>query len=341
MVLDPQAFRTWKPGPDPYAESGVTLKLDDLPPRWEGNIRLTYMMSTWNRSAQLARSLEMLARQEWREFEVLLNDDGSTEDIEYLVKMFEPHLNIRYYYSERTSWISCASKAFKRMLLDAQGEVVAIAHPEMMLHPAAMWYLYHGVVGILPDAAVNAMQAAPEGAHTGWRWVSLKPVFIQEDYYHLLDEIDWHSDIENLLSDARIARSAGFAGRDNLWHANQTAYPWWFVAAAHRTCPIWDGIPAIKGHGIFDMWLVAVRCRWGFDDIIPDQPMCYHQPHLTSALAPRGEQDDPRLSPDLLADAFHATKAAQLRQLASARKDLKQKPMAAQKIRAAFGRAGD
>jgi len=80
MVLDPQAFRTWKPGPDPYAESGVTLKLDDLPPRWEGNIRLTYMMSTWNRSAQLARSLEMLARQEWREFEVLLDDDRRTSN---------------------------------------------------------------------------------------------------------------------------------------------------------------------------------------------------------------------------------------------------------------------
>ena len=46
-------------------------------------------------------------------------------------------------------------------------------------------------------------------------------------------------------------------------------YPWWFVGAAKRECPIWDAIPIIDGHAIFDMWLLNFRRIYEIIDFVP------------------------------------------------------------------------
>ena len=69
-------------------------------------------------------------------------------------------------------------------------------------------------------------------------------------------------------------------------------FPWWFVGAAYRSCPIWKDMPEFVGHGIIDMWMCHYRTINRFVDIISTKIMCYHQPHATMAIAPDGEDKD-------------------------------------------------
>ena len=87
-MLPANEFAKYRPKKDKYADIQPNLKIDDLKPAFRGVPKLSYMMSTWNRKGQLSRSLECLARQEWRNFEVLIMDDGSTEDLKPLFDMF-------------------------------------------------------------------------------------------------------------------------------------------------------------------------------------------------------------------------------------------------------------
>lgn len=291
-TLSPADFAAYQPGPDPYADEVPQLRLGDLPRAWQGEPGLSYMISTWNRRAQLARSLECLARQEWREFEVLLCDDGSTQDIRALVARFEPYLNLRYFRLERPAWHSCPSRAYHHMLPEVRGEVVAIAHPEMMLHPAATGYLYRGCMERLPDAheyGIGRPGPAP------WRWVSLKPYFLDGALYRQLDTVDWHADWNAITTLPGFLECSGFGGHPNSYHLSRMEYPWWFVGAARRDCPVWTELPITDGHAIIDMWLMNWRRVRGALDVTPYVALCLHQPHQTTAIGVAGEQDSDRL----------------------------------------------
>lgn len=289
-MLDRVRFDYYHPGgPDPLADMPYVLRLDDLPPRFEGKPKVSYLMSTYNRKAQLARSLECLCRQEFREFEVLLMDDGSTQDLSGLWATFMPRLRMQHFRTERTTWHSCPSRAFKAMLPACQGEVIAIAHPEMMLAHEAMRYLYEGGVGKLADAKYWIIDHPIEEAGP-WRWVSLKPGFVPPQAMVALDGVDWHT--EPSLIRAMVEYNTWgpcFAGHPNPWHAARDEYPWWFVGAARRDCPIWTDMHTTDGHGVIDMWLCAYRSGNRIVDVTPEPVLCWHQAHQTSAVAPAGE----------------------------------------------------
>ena len=60
---------------------------------------ISVVIPVFNRSWQLERALESLKQQTFVNFEVLICDDGSTQDIESVSKRFENFLNIRYFKS--------------------------------------------------------------------------------------------------------------------------------------------------------------------------------------------------------------------------------------------------
>ena len=152
-MLSRNEFDNYDPGVDQYANRKAKLVVDDLEPAFTGEPKVSIMISTWNRQWQLARSLECLARQEWKEFEVLIMDDGSTQDFSPIFDLFSNFLQLRTFRAERTSWRSCPSRAFNNMLPKAKGEVIVISHPEMMLHFDAVKSLYDGCMGVeLGDA---------------------------------------------------------------------------------------------------------------------------------------------------------------------------------------------
>jgi glycosyltransferase involved in cell wall biosynthesis len=290
-MLSQRDFNSYKPGYDRFANFSANLVLDNLLPRFEGKPKLSIMISTWNRQHQLSRSLECLARQEWREFEVMIMDNGSTQDLSAIFSKFEPYLQLKTYRRELPHWTSCPSWSFQQMLKDAQGEVIAITHPEMMLHSSATWYLYHGVDTNkkLGDCHYKLLEEEydfdPE-----WFWVSFKPLFISDHIYAKIDAVDWHTDVHNLRLLPNFWNALGLSNRPNIFHYVREGFPWWFVGSAKRECPIWDDMPTTDGHGLIDMWMLAYRGTKKIVDVVPDEALCYHQAHLVHAVAPEGEQ---------------------------------------------------
>lgn len=64
--------------------------------------RVSVTIPTYNRSELLRRSLEQLTRQSLptNEFEVIVADDGSSDDTKAVAESFAERLNIKYYYQE-------------------------------------------------------------------------------------------------------------------------------------------------------------------------------------------------------------------------------------------------
>ena len=58
---------------------------------------ISVVIPVFNRTWELERALDSLVRQSYSNFEVLVCDDGSTEDIESIFKRYKSSLNIRYY----------------------------------------------------------------------------------------------------------------------------------------------------------------------------------------------------------------------------------------------------
>jgi hypothetical protein len=141
--------------------------------------------------------------------------------------------------------------------------VVAIAHPEMML-PKATEYLYRGCVEHLDDAHYYSInEAEPEGQ---WYWVSLKPYFLDGELYKLLDTVDY-TDWDNITSLPAFLTVAGSVATPTptTWREE---YPWWFVEAARRSCPVWAELPIATGICIIDMWLLNYRRVRGIVDVV-------------------------------------------------------------------------
>ena len=289
-MLSRNEFDNYDPGIDQYASRQAKLVLDDLEPAFTGEPKVSILISTWNRQWQLARSLECLARQEWKEFEVLIMDDGSTQDLTPFFDLFSNFLQLKTFRAERNSWRSCPSRAYKNMLPKTKGEVVVITHPEMMLHFDAVQSLYDGCMDKELEDAYYYSLNKPEELTGDWIWMSLKPQFIYTSYYGMLDLVDWHTNVENVWKLPGFMDIIGFSGRPNSVHVEWEEYPWWFVGAAKRDCPVWEEMPIIDGHGTIDMWLISYREKYNFIEIASKKPMCLHQPHQLSAVAPKGEQ---------------------------------------------------
>lgn len=299
-MLPLDQFKKFDPGHDQFYRDQPGNDFNGLNARDPNRPWISVMISTWNRLAQLGRSLECYARQTFTRFEILINDDGSTQPIKSLVDQFTPYLNIQYFHTPRKEWVSCPSRAYKMMMPHAQGDIFMITHPEMMLSNGALDFVYAAIYGyerdsykyILNPKSVNdpVTEVSAWDLEGHWKWVSLRPGFIPEQNRHL-SGIDWHSNVDNISKHPEFMSWVGFAAQTNAWHQSHPKYPWWFVGAASADCPIWEDMHETTGHGIIDMWLCGYRGPRGIVDVVPNKIMCYHQPHQTSAVAPMGEQE--------------------------------------------------
>lgn len=61
------------------------------------SVLVSVVIPVFNRAALLQRALDALALQTWRDFEVIVVDDGSTEDIGAVVEAYPTRLALRYF----------------------------------------------------------------------------------------------------------------------------------------------------------------------------------------------------------------------------------------------------
>lgn len=286
-------FRAIKKVDDPYIVENPQLRLDDLKPKYEGPIKLSYMISTFNRASQLARSLETLARQNFREFEVMVHDSDSTQKVLQVCEMFAPYLNLRYFYTKRDQFRMCPSQGFKKMLPECKGEVIACAHPEMMLDEDGTFFLYHGVFPewYHPQCWYHHLDEydIAKPAADDWIWVTLKPRYLDNVIYPHIDSVDWHSKVSNLQKLPGFNMSTGLSNQANYLWEKRLRHPWWFCASAKKEAKVWEAMPVFQGHAEIDMWFIHYRDRKMYVDNTPLNTVCYHQDHYRAAFGPDDE----------------------------------------------------
>jgi glycosyltransferase involved in cell wall biosynthesis len=65
-------------------------------------MKVSVVIPTYNRAKELSRCLRSLVNQSFKNFEVLVCDDGSDDETEYVVQKYSKQLCIRYHYSENS-----------------------------------------------------------------------------------------------------------------------------------------------------------------------------------------------------------------------------------------------
>jgi glycosyltransferase involved in cell wall biosynthesis len=71
------------------------------------NYKFSIIIPTYNRSKLVQRCLESLSSQTYKNFEVLVCDDGSADDTKRVVDNFSTLLDVRYFYNENWGGPAC------------------------------------------------------------------------------------------------------------------------------------------------------------------------------------------------------------------------------------------
>jgi hypothetical protein len=272
---------------DIWNEGEPVLKIDDLDLKDESlPVKLSLLMSINDfRRNQLARSLECLARQDWREFEVLVCDNGSSQDLESVFEKFRPYLRLKTKRLTRTEISVCPTQGLKSLMPMAEGDIWAIMQPEIMLLPKAARFIFEASSG---ERADNFSYQMGNGESSGRRWIVVKIFFLSAKTMEQIDAVDWHNNIEKIERDRGFFISAGGL-ITNTMALELDHFPWWFVGAAPATDPIWGDMPVFKGYATIDHWLMDYRRIKGYVDICSKGFMGLHQWHIKTTRTPKNE----------------------------------------------------
>lgn len=276
---------TGKMLPDEFGRFPI-LRTDNLHPfDFSRPVKLSVIIafSSW-RKEQLARTLETIAKQTFQDYEILICDMDSGQDLDEVYSTFTKYVRMDVRFLGRDRWLSCPSRGIHEMLPRAKGDVIAFMQPEMMLHPDAFWYLYYG----------HYYEQVPFDyrIHNGDRdtFVNLKNSFLSKQHTRDLDSFDWHTNIKSLedYEDFWTHREglSGHTNKENWEFVNRKDWIWWFASSAKRSSLLWEDLPILDGHGGIDIFLIQYKRAMGFTEVIPQVCLAYHQEHTRASVAP-------------------------------------------------------
>lgn len=275
---------------DPYGKIPVIVT-DDLEKKNEKivpKLSMIIAFTNWRRE-QLARSLETIARQNFKEFEVLICDIGSTQDMESVYEIFEPYINLKIKRIERKGWSSDPSRGIVEMLPEASGDVIATMQPEMMLHPDCFDYLYGCHYGKFPDVfSFSQSGEVFDGMET---YVNIRNYFLSNEITHQLDFIDWHTNIRNIEKHPEFFTHteclSRMTNRQHWEHAPHKKWVWWFVSSAKKSATVWEDMPKdMTGHATIDFYFLNYKRIMQYKEYCPQIPLAYHQEHARASISP-------------------------------------------------------
>jgi hypothetical protein len=290
---------------DVFATTFPKLKLDDLQLKQSTPIKMSFLLSfTENRKTQLARSLECLARQTFKEFEVLICDDGSRpQHMEQVYDLFMPYLHLKTVRLERTGFSACPSRGIKELIPMAQGEILVAMQPEMMLAYEASDWLYKAHFSPIPtnvltyyvnmDRRPDIVDKEKPRDENAPKFVCVKNGFLDYNNQINLDKINWHTNVSMVEALPTFwNHREGISAETNSKVLEHTHWPWWFVCSMKATDSIWKDLPYTVGHASIDFFFLNYRAIKGYIDICPRTLMAYHQyhSHYSTSISPIGEQ---------------------------------------------------
>lgn len=240
---------------------------------------ISIVMATYNRAHLLQRSLMAYEKSTFKDFEIILVDDWSSDNTNLLAQGWANRLNIIYLrppYKLPGEWRSEAS-IINIGLRASQGELIIATHPE-----------------IIPGR--QSLERMWEHRRPS-TWHTCKPYFLTVQQQRQIDNCQW------LLTNTAVRTLPGFYTEElNIPNAGDAFdhdvidrtiqwESWQFSGALRETWRMMGGMFPFKTWGSVDMWLAASRGVHGIDNHTEVHPetLVIHQNHETgTAPTPRG-----------------------------------------------------
>src|SRR5688500_621875 len=118
------------------------------------------ILPTFNKSAYLQRTLASWTQQKSSRYELVILDDGSTDDTTRVVRSFEGRLPVRYMKTENGG----RAAARNRALGMARGEIIIFSDDDRVVHPNFV------------DAHLACFQGDEDVVSLGWQYGLLSEV---------------------------------------------------------------------------------------------------------------------------------------------------------------------
>ena len=115
-------------------------------------MKVSVVIPTYNRDKELARCLSSLVKQSFKNFEVLVCDDGSNDETEQVVRLYSKQIPINYHYTENSG-----RPAVPRNLCWRLAKSDYIAYDAQQLHNVHT--RYYGDSSVMVNDALNNSEA--------------------------------------------------------------------------------------------------------------------------------------------------------------------------------------
>lgn len=158
---------------------------------------ISVCLAVYNRKANLRRVLAALDKQDFRDFEVIVADDGSTDNPVEVCQEFSNRLNISYCWQKHDGYrLTFVRNMGAKM---AKGEALLFLDSDVMLNPAALSH-YNNHHTMNPEAIISG------------RYDWMKPMdFSVEDVYN---PENWEKIIKEEMPSLSMGELKGIIGPD-------------------------------------------------------------------------------------------------------------------------------
>jgi len=220
-------------------------------------MKVSLVMAVWNTAHLLGRTLQTLTRQTYDDFEVIIIDDNSEDDVAEVVREYEDSLDIKLHRLVHGFGMRGNTVSFNVGFSLAQGDMIMENTPEIMLYPEC----------------IEEMVVALE--HFGGRsWVSVRTYNITPEDQLEIDTVNWQENITALES---------LPNFHSEWTQNNLKNSFF---GTHQTCifyredwyKYWVRYPFFLDYGTDDPWNAGVRAGNEIQSATI-QPLVYHQWH--------------------------------------------------------------
>lgn len=156
---------------------------------------ISVCIAVYNRKANLRRVLAALDKQDFKDFEVVIADDGSTDNPVEVCQEFSDRLNISYCWQKHDGYrLTFVRNMGAKM---AKGDALLFLDSDVMLNPAALSH-YNNLFTANPDAIIAG------------RYDWMKPMdFSVEDVY-----ANWEKIIAEQMPSVSVGDLKGIVGLD-------------------------------------------------------------------------------------------------------------------------------
>lgn len=242
---------------------------------------ISVVIATYNRAQFLQRSLMAYEKSTFKDFELIIIDDWSSDNTEVLCRGWSDRLNIIYLrppYKEPGTWRSEAS-IINIGLRASQGEMIIAAHPE-----------------IIPGRRSLELMWEHRERQT---WHVCKPYFLTYNQQQHLNDVQW------LVSNVNLRELPGFyteevsvlyggglfdhaaIDRAEFWDS------WQFGGGLRSMWQTLGGMYPFKTWGSVDMWLASARSHHNIRNYTETDPetIVVHQNHDYGTIATPRDHD--------------------------------------------------